>query len=103
MPDTTDTGLLERFRTISGNNRPSNNMQLFLEQAPPEVAERFLSMLDAISSAPHLEPRIKALIRVVVCMVIGHDLGITSWTRSALASGASIEEVIEALYTVIPQ
>jgi alkylhydroperoxidase/carboxymuconolactone decarboxylase family protein YurZ len=103
MPDATDTGLLERFRLISGNNRPSDNMQLFLEHAPPDVAERFLSMLDAISGAPALEPRIKALIRVVVCMVVGHELGVKSWTRSALASGATPEEVVEALYTVIPQ
>src|SRR5207249_9011290 len=103
MPDLTEAGLLARFSTISGNTQPSDNIRLFLEQAPPEVAERFLSMLDAISGAPHLEPRIKALIRVVVCMVIGHDLGVKSWTRSALASGATPEEVVEALYTVIPQ
>jgi alkylhydroperoxidase/carboxymuconolactone decarboxylase family protein YurZ len=103
MPDSADPGLVARFSSISGNYQPSDNMRLFLEQAPPEVADRFLSMLDVISGAPHLEPRIKALIRVVVCMVIGHELGVKSWSRSALASGATPEEVIEAMYTVIPQ
>jgi alkylhydroperoxidase/carboxymuconolactone decarboxylase family protein YurZ len=100
-PPTQD--LVDQFRGISGNSLPSDNMRLFLEHAPPDVAQRFLSMLDAISAAPHLEPRVKALIRTVVCMIVGHELGVKSWTRSALASGATGDEVVEALYTVIPQ
>jgi alkylhydroperoxidase/carboxymuconolactone decarboxylase family protein YurZ len=96
-------GLLDQYRSISRNSQPSDSMRLFLEHAPPEVAPRFLSMLDAISAAPHLEPRFKAVIRAVVCMVIGHELGVKAWTRAALANGATGDEVVEALYTVIPQ
>jgi len=103
MSESPPNDLLQQFRGISSISQPSDNMRAFLEHAPPDVAERFLSMLDAITAAPHLERRTKALIRTVVCMVIGHDLGVKSWSRAAVASGASQDEVIEALYTVIPQ
>ncbi|GEM_PF-4765896 len=103
MAETRDDSLLQRFQGISGVSKPSGNMALFLEHAPPDVGERFLDLLNALGSTPHLDARTRALIRVVVCMVVGHELGVKAWARAALGAGATAGEVVESFYSVIPQ
>jgi alkylhydroperoxidase/carboxymuconolactone decarboxylase family protein YurZ len=103
MSQTSSESLVKRFHDITQVPEASENMRIFLREAPDDVAERFLDMLEAINATPDLDYKIKALIRTVVSMVLGHERGVTAWSQAAISAGASRLEVVEALYTVIPQ
>lgn len=95
--------LIQRFHDISKVPQASENMRIFLCEAPDDVAERFLDMLEAINATPNLDYKVKALLRTVVSMILGHERGVTAWSQAAMKAGASRQEVLEAMYTVIPQ
>lgn len=95
--------LIQRFHDISKVPKASENMRIFLREAPNDVADRFLDMLEAINATPNLDYKVKALIRTVVSMILGHERGVTAWSQAAIKAGASRQEVLEAMYTVIPQ
>ena len=103
MNQTPSEALIQRFHDISKVPQASENMRIFLSEAPDDVAHRFLDMLEAINATPNLDYKVKALIRTVVSMILGHERGVTAWSQAAIKAGASRQEVLEAMYTVIPQ
>ena len=103
MSDAEHAELIERFHQVSGVPHASENMRIFLREAPEDVAERFLDMLEAINQMPNLDFKTVTLLRTVLSMVLGHERGVVAWSQAALKAGASRQEVIEAMYAVIPQ
>jgi alkylhydroperoxidase/carboxymuconolactone decarboxylase family protein YurZ len=103
MTEADDEALTERFHRVSGVPRASENMRLFLREAPSDVADRFLDLLEVLNQMPQLDYKITALIRTVLSMVLGHERGVTAWSQAAMKAGATREEVIQAMYAVIPQ
>lgn len=93
----------ETFKRVSGIPVISGNMKEFLESAPSGVAENFLSFLGSLNEPTSLDYKLKVLLRVIVCMVLDHELGVKAWSRAALKMGWSRDQIIEAMYSVIPQ
>jgi alkylhydroperoxidase/carboxymuconolactone decarboxylase family protein YurZ len=94
---------LDRFRSGTLIDEPSEPMEAFLANAPEGVADDFVSLLVQINRTGALDYKTKALLRVCASMILDHDLGVRSWSRAAFQAGATRAEVIEAMYTLIPQ
>lgn len=96
-------GLLERFKSGTLIDDPSEAMKGFLDHAPDGVAEEFLSLLLKLNETQALDYKTKTLLRVCASMIVDHERGVRSWGRAALRAGANKNEIIEAMYTLIPQ
>jgi alkylhydroperoxidase/carboxymuconolactone decarboxylase family protein YurZ len=94
---------LDRFKTETLIEDPSDRMQAFLEHAPAGVADSFVSLLAQINRTEVLDYKTKALLRVCASMILDHENGVRSWSHAAMKAGASKQEIIEAMYTLIPQ
>ena len=93
----------ERFKLNTLIEEPSPRMRSFLEHAPGETADHFVSLLQEIDQAGVLEYKVKAILRVCACMILDHEHGVRAWSQAALRSGATKGEIIDAMYTLIPQ
>jgi alkylhydroperoxidase/carboxymuconolactone decarboxylase family protein YurZ len=94
---------LDRFRTVTLIDEPSESMQAFLEYAPEGVADGFVSLLGQINQTGALDYKTKTLLRVCASMIVDHENGVRSWSRAAMKAGATKAQIIEAMYTLIPQ
>lgn len=94
---------LDRFKTGTLIDEPSEAMKTFLEHAPEGVADEFVSLLTQINQTRALDYKTKTLLRVCASMIVDHEHGVRSWSRAAIKAGATKDEIIDSMYTLIPQ
>jgi alkylhydroperoxidase/carboxymuconolactone decarboxylase family protein YurZ len=94
---------LDRFKSGTLIDDPSDRMRTFLDHAPEGVADSFVSLLVQINETGALEYKTKALLRVCASMIVDHENGVRAWSRAALKAGATKDEIVEAMYALIPQ
>lgn len=94
---------LDRFKSGTLIDEPSEAMTKFLEYAPEGVADGFVSLLEQINRTGALDYKTKTLLRVCASMIVDHENGVRSWSRAAMKAGATKAEIVEAMYALIPQ
>ncbi len=72
----------------------------FLQNRRPAAMEHLLSFF--AESARHLEPKTRFLISVVTKVISGSERGIRQYVKRALETGASPDEVIDAVLCAYP-
>jgi len=79
----------------------SNAFQTFAHEAP-DHAKAWGEMVRALANASALEPKTRDLCYLAVLAALGLESGIPFHVKSAVASGASRQEIISAISVGLP-
>ena len=79
----------------------SNAFQTFAHEAP-DHAKAWGEMVRALANASALEPKTRDLCYLAVLAALGLESGIPFHVKSAVASGASRQEIISAILVGLP-